>query len=61
MENLKIETKGNRVSISFDKDAAGAASKSGKMTLIAQTGGWQEVPGNTGLRFNVMVGKPTQK
>ena len=35
---------------------AGTPSKSGKMLLVGQTGGWVD-SGVDGLRVNVMVGK----
>lgn len=46
------------VRVPLDK-AKGFASASGKMTLTASTGGWQNIAGADGFRLNVMGGYKT--
>ena len=41
--------------VPLDRSAA-RPSSSGKMVLVAETGGWLTVPGTDNLRINVMAG-----
>lgn len=53
MENLKISTNGDEVTITFNASHRGGKSSSGKTTIVAITSGNVPVPGFPDIKIGV--------
>jgi len=54
--NVYEDPDGNNLFIHVTLDG-GKVSSTGKMTLTASSGGWKDIPGTDGVRFNLMLGR----
>lgn len=57
MENIKVEVKGNILTLTVDLTKEFGQSKSGKTTIIASSGGNAPVPDKHGIQFGLNVFK----
>jgi len=55
MENVKMEVKGNMLTIQVDLSQRLGPSTSGKTTIIGTTGGNAKVPGHDKISFGLNV------
>ena len=52
-KNVKVDVKGNVLTITVDLSKNFGSSKSGKNAIIATTGGNMDVPGKPGVKLGV--------
>lgn len=57
MQNVKMEVKGNVLTITVDLSKTYGNSKSGKSVVIATTGGNADAPGGNGVKVGLNVYK----
>jgi hypothetical protein len=57
MDNVKLETKNNILTITIDLTRSSGRSKSGKTEVIATTRGNQPVPGAEGVKIGLNIYK----
>lgn len=55
MENVKMEVKGNKLTIEVDLSKKGTPSKSGKSQVLATTHGNADVPGASGVKIGLNI------
>lgn len=55
MENIKIEVKGNLMTLTVDLTKEFGTSKSGKTKVVATTHGTVRIPGHDGLMIGLNV------
>lgn len=58
MKNVKMEVKGDILTITVDLSKKQGLSASGKNTIIASTGGNQDVPKKSGVKIGLNIYEP---
>lgn len=58
MENITMDRKGNKLTITIDLSAKGKPSSTGKSDIIATSGGNQQVPGDGGFKLGLNLYRP---
>jgi hypothetical protein len=57
LDNIKVDVKGNLLTLTVDLGVTGSPSSSGKMLLLAQSHGWTALKEVEGISLNLMLGK----
>lgn len=55
LKNVKVDVKGNTLTLTVDLTKTQGDSKSGKNVIIASSEGNADVPGKSGIRFGLNV------
>ena len=59
MQNVEMEVKGNKLTITVDLKQDFGRSKTGKSKIVASTLGIKDVPGTKDVRIGLNVFRPT--
>ncbi len=60
MDNVKVDVKGNKLTIEVDLSVRGAASASGKSLKVASTNGNVSIPGHEDLKLGLNIYVPVE-